>query len=551
MIAAARLLGFLVVFCSFTITVHAEAPRPNIILIMTDDQSPIAERVPGLNEPQAFGAYGGHVLTPNIDRMAAEGIRFDDANVATPVCTASRYNFLTGRYSTRSQGLHFNNIYPPGTMSRTENMVELDPPGTLSNLPQQLQAAGYRTGFVGKSHIIRHDLLDSPTNWKASGLRTYPIDADPYDPAVSAALSHNHTKWTEWMKPYGFDFVDGFYTANLYEQFLKGNNQHHLEWTVSKALDFIEGSRDARHPFFLYFATTIPHGPEPYQKSAGKYPFGLDGDIHVTPEGISWDTYPFMPSRAEIRAQTAAAGLPEDVAYMTWFDAGVGAILQKLRDIGADENTLIILTSDHGSWRNGKATLYEGGLRVPMISRWPASHQAGRTYRELINSIDFAPTVLDLAGVTPPAGTMDGRSYRSVLEGSSAPIQDAIFAELGWARTVKTKKWKYIVVRYPAEEQSKILRGEKFPGGEGSSPIDRPYYSWNPNLGYYAARNNPHYFEADQLYDLEADPKEERNVFAEHPEVVAELHHSLETWLRSFPDRPYGDFTSAQEGTVQ
>lgn len=544
---AISLLALAASFCCAAVTAIAAAPRPNIVLIMTDDQSPITEIVPGLYEPHAFGPYGGRVFTPHIDRMAAEGIRFDQANVATTVCTASRYTFLTGRYSTRTLGPRFNSLYPPGTMSRTENMVELDPPGTRPNLAQLLQAAGYRTGFVGKSHIIRHKLLRSPENWESVGLRTYPRNADPYDPAISAALAHNHAKWSEWMKPYGFDFVDGFYPANLHELFLAANNVHHLEWTVSKALQFIEGSRDAKQPFFLYFATTFPHGPAPYRKENGKYPHGLDSDIRVTPEGIRWDNYSFMPSRGEIRAQNAAAGFREDVAYMAWFDAGVGAILEKLRDIGADNNTLVILTSDHGSWRRGKSTLYEGGLRVPMISRWPASHQAGRTYGELINSIDFAPTILDLAGVTDlSTADIDGRSYRAVLEGSDAPIQDAIFAELGWARAVKTKKWKYIAVRYPANQQAMIARGEKFLGEQGHPPTNLPYYSWNSDLGFKAANYNPHYFEADQLFNLEIDPKEERNVFAEHPKVVAELRGLLETWLHTFPERPFGEFTASQ-----
>jgi arylsulfatase A-like enzyme len=361
---------------------------------------------------------------------------------------------------------------------------------------------------------------------------------------VSAILAHNHAKWSEWMKAYGFDFVDGFYTGNLHEQFLDANYAHNMEWTVSKVLDFLEGSRDSGQPFFLYFATTIPHGPHPFDMRDGKYRAGLDADVRVTPEGVSWDTYDFMPSRAEIRERNAAAGFPDDVAYMAWFDAGVGAILQKLRDIGADENTLVILTSDHGHWRMGKATLYEGGMRVPMIARWPTSKQSGRVYSGLINSIDFAPTVLDLAGITPPVGTaIDGRSYRSVLEGSDEPIQDAIFSELGSARSVKTKKWKYITVRYTPQEQRAIARGEKFPSF-GSEPLsDRPYYSWNNNLGFHAAKYNPHYFETDQLYDLEADPKEESNVIAEHPDVVVEMRERLSSWLRTFPERPYAEFT--------
>lgn len=543
MLTILRIAALAAALCFAASAAFASAPRPNIVLIMIDDMSPIPQRSAERLEPHTFGVYGGRVYTPNIDRMAAEGIRFDQANVTATICSPSRYSYLSGRYATRSLGPSFNELFPPGVLSRPENRVELDPPGTRPNLPQLLQAAGYRTGMVGKSHLVNEKLLSSTEHWKEAGLRTYAYDADPYDPAVSAALSHNHAKWSEWVKPYGFDFADGIYAANVREQYLAANDNHNLEWTVSKALAFLEGSRDSEQPFFLYFATTIPHGPIPFGKEGGKYPYGLDADIRVTAEGVSWETYPFMPSRAEIRASNAAAGFPEDTEYMAWLDAGIGAILQKLREIGADENTLVILTADHGLWRNGKASLYDGGMRVPMIVRWPASGQSGRVYGELISSIDFAPTVLELADVTPPAiAQMDGRSYRSVLEGSAAPIQDAVFAEVGSARTVKTKKWKYIAVRYTQSEQEQISKGQKFQGYNGVL-MDRPYYGENAMLGYFASRDNPHYFETDQLYDLEADPLEEHNVIAEHPEVVAELRGRLSQWLRTFPNRPYGEFT--------
>ncbi|MDC0362929.1 sulfatase-like hydrolase/transferase [Halioglobus sp.] len=546
-----RLLTLL--FLSLSLQVQA-APRPNVVLILTDDQSPIVERAPGHNDPHAFSPYGSEVLTPNIQQMAKQGIRFDRANVAITVCTPSRYNFLTGRFATRSLGAHFLELYPPGTISRPENMVELDPPGSQPNLPQLLQQAGYRTGFVGKSHMIRHELFRKPAEtWPQAGLRTYPKDADPYDPKVSAALAHNHQQWQGWLKDYGFDFVDGVYPANLLELYMSANNHHHLEWTVSKALAFLETSRNESEPFFLYFATTIPHGPAPYRKEPSpypfglggpSYPFGLDGDIRVTPEGILADDYDFMPSRDDIREMNAAAGLDDQLAYMTWFDAGVGAILNKLKDIGADDNTLVILASDHGAWRRGKATLYEGGMRIPLITRWPASKQQGRHYEGLISSVDVTPTILDLAGVEVTPGSLDGHSFRSVLEGSEATIQDAVFAEMGWARAIKTERWKYIAVRYPARVQNKINRGGKFNGGDNNLRIERPYLSVNASLGFFAAKHNPHYFASDQLFDLEADPLETQNVIAEHPEIAAQLQQRLAQWLQSFPDRPFGEFTA-------
>ncbi|NQX89602.1 MAG: sulfatase-like hydrolase/transferase [Halioglobus sp.] len=517
------------------------------------------EELPDQSDAHAFGVYGGQVWTPHIDHMAAEGIRFEHANVVSTVCTASRYSFLTGRYPTRSLGPHFLALYPPGTMSRPENMVELDPPGTLPNLPQLLQANGYRTGFVGKSHIIRHTLLRKPgKTWEGAGLRTYPRNANPYDDVVNAALAHNHQQWQQWMMPYGFDFVDGIYAGNLLELFMVANNHHHLEWTVSKALQFLEGSRGSKQPFFLYFATTLPHGPAANNVGGTRYPFGLggpvyphglDGDIRVTPEGILDQDYDFMPPRSALREQNAAAGFPEQVAYMAWLDAGIGAILDKLQAIGAADNTLVVLTSDHGSWRRGKATLYEGGVRVPLITRWPAAGRAGRIHNGLISSIDVAPTVLDLAGVTPPPGTLDGRSFRAVLQGSDAPVRTAVFAELGWARMVKTRRWKYIAVRYPPNVRRRIEQGRPFLNWNNHPPNALPYYSPNSNLGYFAAKHNPHYFAADQLFDLMADPTEQHNVLDQHPEVAAKLRQRLALWLRRFPDRPFGEFTDPPETT--
>ena len=112
---------------------------------------------------------------------------------------------------------------------------------------------------------------------------------------------------------------------------------------------------------------------------------------------------------------------------------------------------------------------------------------------------------------------MDGRSFKDVLFGGQKPIREALFAELGHSRAVKTKHWKYIAVRYPTELQAKLDKGVTFTGFDGK-PIPRPYLTRNGHLGHYASKANPHYFGRDQLFDLQHDPEENHNVFADKPE---------------------------------
>jgi hypothetical protein len=134
--------------------------------------------------------------------------------------------------------------HPPGDQTQVENIGELEP--DRWNLAKVLQKNGYRTGFVGKSHLINHEWING--DWKKAGLETYPPDADPRDPEVNGKMRRNHRKWCEAMKPYGFDWVDGYYCANLKELRCDALNVHNLDWTVSKAFEFLEEStlRQAR-----------------------------------------------------------------------------------------------------------------------------------------------------------------------------------------------------------------------------------------------------------------------------------------------------------------
>jgi len=182
-------------------------------------------------------------------------------------------------------------------------------------------------------------------------------------------------------------------------------------------------------------------------------------------------------------------------------------------------------------------------MRVPMLLQWKGQIKPGSKYDGIVANIDFAPTILDLCGIKPPKRyRMDGVSFKSVLFGDRKPIRRALFGEMGHSRGIKTKEWKYIAVRYPEEVQRKIERGVKFRGFDGKD-LDQPYLTRNGHLGHHASRHNPHYFDADQLYNLKQDPEENDNVFAQNPEVAQRMQRALAEELRKFENRPFGEFT--------
>ncbi|MDF1853050.1 MAG: sulfatase-like hydrolase/transferase [Verrucomicrobiales bacterium] len=500
----------------------ADKEKPNIILIVTDDQS-----------FDSIGFMGGKVLTPRIDQMAKEGLYFSDFNVTSTVCSPSRYSFLTGRYAGRCEGEKFLKEHPPGDQTQVENIGELET--HLWNLPKVLQKNGYWTGFVGKSHVVRHDWLAGHGPKVDSPMESYPQDADPRDPDVSAKMRRNHERWCNEIKRYGFDFADGVYAANLKELQNEVLNVHNLDWTVDKAFDFLEGAKDV--PFFLYFSTTLHHGPAPWVNK-----FSLEADPRMTGEGFVEEGFDVLPSRADVLRRNREAGFPDKAAYALWLDDGVGAILDKVSELGLEKDTLILFVPDHGAYRHGKATLYDYGMRVPLLAQWKGKIKPGSRYGGLVANIDVTPTLLDLCGIEPPADyQMDGVSFEPVLFGSREPVRDMIFGELGHSRCIKTKDWKYIAVRYPAEVQKLLAEGMSFRGFQGEV-LERPYLTRNSHLGHYAAAQNPHYFTADQLFELKSDPEENHNKYGIYPEEEKRLKAELEKAIQSFPLRPFGEF---------
>ena len=522
--------------------------RPNIIFILTDDQSSIPISAKSAAQSRPFGFNGdSHVYTPIIDSLATNGMVFPNAYAASTVSAASRYSILTGRYAGRCQGTEFMGQYPAGSLSRVENNIELEK--TLDNLPRLLQKAGYRTGFVGKSHVIDHQFLETG-QLTTDGFMTYAQGDDPKNSSVNAAMINNHNLWVNRIKAYGFDYANAVYPANLLELNNDSLNVHNVEWKNKAALEFIDQA--GNEPFFLYYSETVPHGPAPWTVVNGKYIRSLDANPKFTSSGSIDADYSYLPSRSSILEEIN--GMPDKdikAAWLRWLDCAVGAVVKKLKDKGLLENTLIVITSDHGEYNHGKTTLYEGGIRVPLMMYWPAGIKAGSRYEELVQNIDFTPTFLDLAGVLQTPSKCDGVSLKNVISGTQTnPVHDFLFFELGYARATLTKDWKYITVRYDDATQQKIDAGVRFPSFIKGETMTYPYYVRNSSLGYYGASNYTHYFESDQLYNMINDPTEQVNAFETNKAVADDLKVKLISKLETFPGRPYGELFSGTSSTA-
>jgi arylsulfatase A-like enzyme len=522
----------------YEIVAQTAATGPNIIIINIDD----------IVGGQHFGFEGRDCLTPTIDALASGGIQFSEAFAASTVCGPSRYALLSGRWPSRNTSANYLSKYPLGTLGRFGvSDTELEDDG--ENIGAWLQQAGYRTGFVGKSHVWDDDFKNT-ASWPSKGLIQYSKTADPAtDSTVNGAMKHNHRVMSQRMRTVGFDFVSGFYSANLLELRSDSLNVHNQEWITKSALDFIGENNDER--FFLYMAPTINHGPVRNDLSKS-----IEADPRYTGEGFFPNPdFFFMPTRQEISDEVVNAGKQLISARETWIDYSIAAIQNKLTAHGIQNDTLIIFTSDHGEkalnvapvdW--GKSSLNDLGMKVPLVMHWPNGiASGGRTFSELVSQVDFVPTILELAGASNlPTREIDGVSLVPVLNGSSAAVRDEVFCEIGYARGVRTKDSKYIAVRYPQSVYDQIENGgfwKNFNTGEFTEP--RPYYTNNASLGYNVSRSNPGYFDDDQVYDLTADPDEDQNIYLTSPAKAYDLKKRLAGYLESISGRPFRQYKDA------
>lgn len=478
------------------------APRPNVLLIFADDV--------GFGDLSCNGC--GLVLTPHVERLAREGMRFTNAHCAASTSTPARYSMLTGEFAWRQEGT--------GVARGDAAMIISTMRYTLADL---FHDSGYRTGVVGKWHLglgtqtgkqdwnaeIRPNPADLGFDYSyimaATADRTpcifmengFGVNLDPNDP-VEVSYERNFPG-----EPTGRDNPEllRMHPSEGHDQsivngisrigYMRGGksalwrDEYIADSIADHAVRFIERSAAAGEPFFLYYATNDIHVPRvPHPRFAGKSGLGPRGDAILS------------------------------------FDWCVGRVLAALDSLGLAENTLVILSSDNGpvvddgykdqarellgehkpggNFRGGKYSIYDAGTRVPCIVRWPGNIPAGKTTDELAGQIDwFASLALLLGSPLPEGAAPDSEEHLATwLRGEKGRVMLA-YQSNNENVAVTDGRWKYI------------------------PPFTGPKYAWGTGI---ELGNSPQ----GQLYDMLADPGEQNDVAAEHPEIVERLREELQ-----------------------
>ena len=387
----------------------ADTRTPNIVVIFIDDM--------GYADIGPFGTE--RYQTPNLDRMAAEGMRFTDFQVSSAVCSASRASLLTGCYHSR---LGLSGALGPGAeIGIHEQEV------TLGELCKQ---KAYATACFGKWHLGHHPkFLPLQNGFDEYYGLPYSNDMWPYHPTAGS-------RFPDLPLIQGNRVIDPDVTA---EDQKRLTTQY-----TERAVDFIERHRD--RPFLLYLPHSMVHVPlyvsDRFQGRSGQ---GLFADVVME---IDWS---------------------------------VGQILDALKRNGLDEHTLVIFTSDNGPWlsygdhagssgalREGKGTMFEGGTRVPTLMRWPGKIPVAASCDELASTIDILPTVARLIGAKLPEHRIDGKDIRPLLFGEpNARSPHSVFYSYyakGQLQAVRDPRWK---LHFPHEFRT--LAGRQ--GGTGGQPV--------------------------------------------------------------------------------
>lgn len=425
------------------------APRPNILFILTDDM--------GYSDP---GCYGGHFApTPNIDRLASEGTRYTHFYDDAPICSPSRAAFTTGMFPARWNFTTFLD-----TRAKNRDCEQTDfLPTSAPAMARALKAAGYATAHFGKWHMGGgRDVTNAP-----------PFSAYGYD---------EHSGTYESPEP------DPNITATnwIWSPQDKVKRWQRTGYFVDKALDFLKRHKD--QPCY----------------------------VEVWPDDMHT---PWVPNLEREKAAPNSARYRDFCAVLAEYDHQMGRLFDGLKALGLDTNTLVIFTSDNGplpsfnhtrtgGMRGQKLSLYEGGIRVPFIARWPGHTTAGRVDEgTVLQAVDLFPTFCDIAHAAMPGGfTYDGEDMIAALDDQPYAHTKTIYWEYGR----KSKYFNYPGHPYDVSPHLAVREGKwkLLVNDDGSST---------------------------QLYDLQADPFETNDLVADEGPLVDHLKNEALTWRHSLP----------------
>ena len=456
------------------------AERPNVIFILTDDMG--------------YGDMGcedhPYVKTPNIDRLAREGTRFNNFYVNSAVCSPSRTAFMTGIFPARNNAHH---IYLTKDFNREHGLPDFLDPDILT-VADVMKQAGYTTGHIGKWHLCG-----------SSG------------PAPSQ---------------YGFDMGLVTHSGNasaVYRERWK-TTEHQVtassHWIMEDGIDFIKEHKNDGAPFYLNLWTLVPHGRlNPSPEELAVYA-GLEAD----PDDFSSWMREYAKSARDLTAQMKVY-----CASMTSLDSAIGKLLDYLDESGLSESTLLIFSSDNGpedyhcgdsanggvgspgEFRGRKRSMYLGGMRVPMIIRWPGKVPAGNVNNSVWSAVDLLPTLASIVDVDLSSAetAIDGEALVGILQGGKQDRQKPLFWE-----------WKFEIF-----------------GNQDYRPPQLAMLD-----GKWWAGCNPDQTGVE-LYDITTDPAQRTNVKEQYPEVADRLVGAMVDWKKTIPESFYE--SASERGTSE
>ena len=508
--------------------------KPNIIFFITDDMLP---------QHFNFTPHGKNwkrkTITPNVEKLADQGTVMLNQYTCSPLCTPSRYSCLTGRYPSRADNPFFletTKKYHGQTYVEFNSHIT---PKDKETLPVLMKKAGYMTGFVGKNHVI-----------EVNGLKRFPnFDASAKDPENAFKLKANYDHVCQAIRECGFDYVSRVYHNNPDFLGLREVAVHNMDWITEGGIEFIKQYHDRSEPFFLYFATTLPHGPTEADRAWNANPL-------ITAEGYINKAPKVQPPRATIPERIKKAGLePTDQACnMLWVDDALGALLKTLEETGELDNTIIFFFNDQ--WMTAKGTIYEGGAHTPSIVWKKGGFPVGHLCDALVTSVDFAPTLLNFAQYDYSAVPFDGESFKPYLEGEKQDPDRTIYFELGFSRGVMKDGWKYMRIQYPEEIASMSLEERKELLEKWNAERRRRHLNivtedpsapfshltaipggGDAEKGSTGIKHYPGYYDSDQLYNLPEDAREQKNQAKdpERKEKLDEMRKEMKKVISTLP----------------